>query len=152
GARRLNPRHDRFRPPLDQAAAGARDQPAEAADRGADNGATDRHGAERRHPGAGNEHLAAAAPAELVAVAPRRELGTQRLADPDQDRAVAELRHSDVFRGDPATRDAVDLFRLLDRLPALLERGEVPSLAVGADHPEAALGRIEREPPAYRKR
>src|SRR5262249_354399 len=38
-----------------------------------------------------------------------------------------------------------------DRFPALLERREIPTTALGTNDPEPSLLRIEREPPSNRK-
>jgi hypothetical protein len=44
-------------------------------------------------------------------------------------------------------RRAKAALAVVDRLPTLLDRGEVPARAATADDPEPALLRIEREPP-----
>jgi hypothetical protein len=61
-----------------------------------------------------------APPPELISVAPRGELRTQRLADPNQLRAVTELGETDVLRRHTASRVAVESLGALDRLPSLL--------------------------------
>lgn len=43
------------------------------------------------------------------------------------------------------------MFALLERLPALFDRNEVPLRAGRADHPEPTARRVERDPPAHRE-
>src|SRR5690606_2785828 len=83
---------------------------------------------------------------ELVAVPPRRELRSQRLADANQLEPLRQPGQSDVLRRDPLPRPAERSLTRFDRLPALLERREVPTLAVAADDPEPTLRRVERQP------
>ena len=88
----------------------------------------------------------AAAP-ELIAVAPRGELGTQRLPDAHQLEPLVESSQADVFRGDTLSRRTEASLAILDRLPALFERRQVPTLALATHRPQAALGGVEGQPP-----
>ena len=80
------------------------------------------HCAQRRESAAGDQQLPPAATAELVAIPPRRKLRTERLADAHERRSVAKLRQTDVVGRNSLACIAVQSFRLLDRLPPLLER------------------------------
>ena len=95
---------------------------------------------------AADQVLPAAAAAELVAVAPRRHLRTLRIADAHELEPFLEPRETDLVGGHAQPGGAEGALALLDRLPALLERGEVPALALPAHDPEPALRRVEREP------
>src|SRR6185436_12938392 len=105
----------------------------------------DDDGAQRGNPAAGEQHLAASTAAELIAVSPGCELRTQRFTDANERGSAGQLRESDVVGGNTLSRVAIELLRLLDRFPSLLERGEVPPLTVGTDDPKPPLCRIERE-------
>jgi hypothetical protein len=82
---------------------------------------------------------------ELGPVSPGGELGSERSPDAHQLEALAQSRESQLPRGHPCSDQAEEPFAVLHHLPALLERREVPAAALPADHPQAALGRIERE-------
>src|SRR5437867_7389612 len=117
------------------------------------------HGAARRHidgdrePNGGDRYrhdeleLLAAPRSEPLAVAPRRELDAPRLPDshevvalpPDQGDLLSGGGHA-AFAG--GARQRLDLFQ------AIVERSEVPARALRADHPEATLPLVEREPPS----
>ena len=88
---------------------------------------------------------------ESLAVTPGGEFGALRLADSHQVGAVGHARHADLVGGNPLAAVSEELLRLLDRLPALLERGQIPLGAAGADDPEAALGGVKGEATAHRK-
>ena len=90
--------------------------------------------------------LSAPASTELIAVAPRGELGTLRRANSHERRPVTQLRQADVLGRDAAPRITKQLLGRLDRLPAVLERREIPSLAVRAHDPQPSLRGVEREP------
>ena len=83
------------------------------------------------------------APSELIAVAPRRELRTLRLADAHQLRTVGQAGQSDIVRAHPHARIAKRSLALLDRLPPLVERCEIPALTATADDPEPTVARVE---------
>src|SRR5690606_16041435 len=97
------------------------------------------------------QHRPPAPPAELVAVAPGRELGPERRADAYQFHPLEQPREPDVLRRDAHARAAEQPLAVLDRLPALLERREVPALALAAHDPEPALRAVERDAPADRE-
>src|SRR5690606_33943933 len=109
------------------------------------------HGADRRRGTADQQYRAPAPAAELVAVAPGRELRPLRRAHTHQLQPLAEPRESDVVRGDTHPRVAEGPLAGLDGLPARVERTQVPTLATATDHPEPALGTIERQAAAHRK-
>jgi hypothetical protein len=115
-------------------------------------GAADHH---RAHDGRSRDSVEdgpLAPPPELVTVAPGGELRPQRTADPHQLEPLGVAPEPDVFGRDPQTGCAEDPLAVLHRLPALLERGQVPSLAATTHDPEASLGRIEGESATNRKR
>src|SRR5690606_34967110 len=93
------------------------------------------HGSGQRRP-AGELQSSSAQP---FAVAPRRELGAQRLPDADEIQPFAQRGEPYVVRGNPQRRCAEGALALLDRLPALLYRCEVPVAALRADRPEPPL-------------
>jgi hypothetical protein len=86
-------------------------------------------------------------PRQPSAVPPRRDLRQQRRADANELESAAELRQADVVGRHPEARAAEAALALVDRLPALLERRQVPSPTARAHDPQAPLPRIEREPP-----
>ena len=57
------------------------------------------------------------------------------LTDAHQLEAFAKSRQPDVIRGDAQLRGPEGALAFLDRLPSLLERCEVPPLALAADNP-----------------
>src|SRR5678815_6103791 len=88
---------------------------------------------------------------ESRSVAPRRDLRQQRRSNANELEAAAKARQADVVGGHPEACAAEQPLGLIDRLPALLERREVPSPASGANDPEPTLFRIERQPSANRE-
>ena len=84
-------------------------------------------------------------PSELVAVSPGRKLARDRAADAYQLRAVTQLRQSHLVGTRPQSRLAKGALARLDRLPALLDGGEVPSLAAATHRPQPPLRCIEGE-------
>src|SRR5439155_9555246 len=78
-------------------------------------------------------------------------LGPQRLTDAHQFRSVVELPEPDVARRHTPARCPIQLLGALDHFPALLERREVPALAVRTHDPQPTLVGIERETAANRK-
>src|SRR5262249_12789582 len=88
---------------------------------------------------------------EASAVAPRRDLRKQSRPDSNELETAAEAREADVVRRHAETRAAKQSFSVVDRLPSLLERREVPTATSRADHPEPATLGIEREPSADRE-
>ena len=112
-------------------------------------GHDDRAGDEHRR--AADQVLPAAAASELVAIAPRRHLRTLRITDAHELEPFLEPRETDLVGGHAQPGGAEGALALLDRLPALLERREVPPLALPAHDPEPALRRVEREPSPHRK-
>ena len=125
-----NARDDGFRATLDQHTPDLAERPCEARDRDADDRAAGYHPTDHREASAGDDNLPRTATSELISVSPRGELRPHRRANTDELRAVGEPRQSDLRRGDAAPRVTVELLRLLDRLPALIERREVPALVV----------------------
>src|SRR6185312_13667235 len=150
GLRCVDLRDHRFRIAVHRDRPGAHGEPADAADHA-------RIRAERHDPAhtndgtAGNEQLATPAPAELIAVAPRREFRPERLADAHQRRTVAKLRQPDVVGRHTTSRVTKQSLGSLDSLPALFERREVPALAMWTHDPQASLGGVKREAPSNRK-
>ena len=94
------------------------------------------------------QDLPLSSPPELVTVAPRRELGAHGLADPHERQPFGVPRQADVVGRNANPRVPEDALAVLDRLPALLQRRQVPAFAFPADHPEAPPGGIEGEPAA----
>src|SRR5688572_12124579 len=113
------------------------------------------HGSHDDHPRDGGDadarvdEMTASPAAELIAVSPRGHLGTQRGADAHELQPFAQPGQSDVVGGRAQTRLGEQALALLDRLPALLERGEVPPLAGPAHDPEPPLRRVERKATPY---
>ncbi|MBK9065368.1 MAG: hypothetical protein IPL76_00610 [Gemmatimonadetes bacterium] len=121
------------------------------APRGPERGGHERGGAEQRRQG----HATAQAPRARTAVAaheglavpPRRELRQHRMPDPHQLEPAAQSRQAHLAGADPHRRGAEPALALLDGLPAVVERGQVPPPAAGTDHPEATACRVEGEAP-----
>ncbi len=88
---------------------------------------------------------------ESLSVPPRREFGAEGISDPDQLETLGQPGETDVVGGHPDVGPAEVAFALLDRLPAILERGEVPPAAGTADHPEAAPGLVVGDAPTDRE-
>src|SRR4051812_7520526 len=102
-----NARDDRLFTTVNREPTELREHPAEARDRHADRRAADRQARDRRDAAAGDDHLPSAAPTELITVSPCRELGSQRLADPNELRAVRQLGEPDLGGRDASARIAV---------------------------------------------
>lgn len=83
---------------------------------------------------------------ELIAVAPRGQLRTLRLADANELEPFTQAREADVIGRDAQLRGAEKTVALLDRFPAVLDRREIPADAPATDDPEAAVRCIEGEP------
>ena len=94
----------------------------------------------------------ATAASELIAIAPRGELGPQRFANPYQLQSFGQSGESDVFCGHSLEGVAEQALAAFDCFPTFLEWREVPPLAFLADNPEAAPPLIERQPPPNRER
>ncbi len=67
--------------------------------------------------------------AKDVAVAPRRKLGTPGVSDANEVGPVGGPCESNLIGGHTLPTLAKEAFTGFDRLPALLQRGEVPSAA-----------------------
>src|SRR5207248_7944353 len=91
------------------------------------------------------------ASSELVPISPRRELRPQRTPDTHQLEALGRPRQADVVRGHSETSLAKASLTRLNRFPPLLERREVPPLALSAHNPQPPIRHIERQPPSDRK-
>src|SRR5215217_3942921 len=89
--------------------------------------------------------------AELIAVAPRRHFGPLRRSDPDEIEAVTSSGHADVVGGHAKARLTEQALAFFDRLPSLLERRQVPSLAFPAYDPQPSARGIERQATPDRK-
>ncbi len=89
---------------------------------------------------------------ESRAVAPRRDLREQRGSDAHELEPSAKAREPDVVGRHPQTRAAEETLAFVDRLPAFLERREIPPPAPRADHPQPSLLRVVRQPAADGKR
>src|SRR5207302_3894270 len=77
----------------------------------------------------GQQHALPAPAPKLIAVAPRRHLRSQRVTDAHQLETFPQLGETDVVGGDAKARAGEEPLALLDRLPALLERCQIPALA-----------------------
>src|SRR5215204_5390667 len=122
-----------------------RNEPAESSDRCARRDTSGDDGADRADACTGDQHLTAAPPAELIAVAPRRELRAQRLTDANELRAVAKTSETDLIRRRAQPRASIQPLGVLDRLPPFLKWRQVPALACRTDDPQTSLRRVERE-------
>jgi hypothetical protein len=80
---------------------------------------------------------------KLIAVPPRGELRTKRLADPNQLEPVGDSRQPDVVGRNAKARSPKEPFTLFDRFPALLERREIPPLAATAHDPQPTTRGVE---------
>ena len=89
---------------------------------------------------------------ELVAVAPRSELGALGLADAHQRQSLRMAGETDVVGGDADAGVPEEALAVLDRFPALLQRREVPAFALHAHDPEAAADRVEGQPAPHWER
>jgi hypothetical protein len=117
---------------------------------------TDGH-AERRGPGNGEpapsreadagEYRPTATTTELIAIAPRRELGTQWRTDAYQLGPITQTGEADLVGTHTYPRVAKGALGLLDGLPSRFEWGEVPPLARPAHDPQAPIARVEGETP-----
>ncbi len=88
---------------------------------------------------------------ELIAVPPGSELVPERSAHPDELKALGEPREPDIVRRRSETRVVEPPLARLDRLPARIQRREVPPFAAPADDPQTAARGVERETSADRK-
>jgi len=61
---------------------------------------------------------------------------------------VVESGHSDVLAGDTLAFVSEESLALFNRLPTLLQWGEVPSFTCGAHDPETAFVSVECQAPA----
>jgi hypothetical protein len=152
GALRLNRGDDGLRSSFDDRTNGLCHHPPEPAYADADHSATDDDRSECRDAAAGDQHLPATSPTELVAVSPRRELRSEWFADSNQLGSIAHGRESDVVGRHSASRVGVETVGFLDRLPTLFERRQVPALALPADDPQPTLRRVERQAASDGKR
>ena len=92
------------------------------------------------HPGHSSHPLA-----QLIPIPPGGELRTQRLPDSYKFQPLRVARDADVPGRRPRARGAEKPLTLLDRLPPLLERRQVPALALPAHDPEPSLRPVEGE-------
>src|SRR5262245_34154056 len=129
-----------------------REHPTEAAHAGARRYSAGHYAADGGEPRTGDQHLSPTATTELVAVPPRGEFGSEWFSDAHELSAVTQLGEPDVVRGRAQTRIPIETLRLFDRLPALLERREVPPLALRTHDPQPPLRRVVRQPPSDGKR
>src|SRR5690606_16419885 len=90
-------------------------------------------------------HLPPPTAPELVAVAPRRKLRSQRLANADEVEPIRRPRQTHILRGHPLARIAIQPLARLNGLPALFERREAPAFARAADDPQPAATRVKRQ-------
>lgn len=97
------------------------------------------------------DDFAPPSPPELISVSPRREFRAKWLSNTNQLEAFAQAGEADLIGGNAELGPAIRALTLLDRFPTLLDRSEVPPLALPADHPEPSLCRIESESPANGK-
>ena len=103
-------------------------------------------------PGRRGERHPAPPPPKLVPVAPRGELRPQRFPDAHQREALRVTGKADVVGGNAEVRVPEDPLAVLDGLPALFQRREVPAFALAADDPEEAAGGVERETASHGER
>ena len=139
--RRLDACDDRFPTAAHDANARPRDQPAETADPHAGGDAADDEHAERAEPRADERELPPPPAAELVAIAPRRKLRPQRLADSYQGRAVAQLGEADIVRCNAALAIAVVAARPVRSPPIAPPAATGSSARSGGIQPKAAPSR-----------
>ncbi len=90
--------------------------------------------------------------AELVPVAPGGELAANGRADPDDLELVTDPGEADVVGRNPQPGVPEQALAVFDRLPPLLERGEIPAFAPTAYDPQPAAVPVERDPASDRKR
>ena len=83
--------------------------------------------------------------------APRGHFGTERIANPNQLRAIAQPGQPDVVGAMAQSRITKQPLGALNCLPTFFEWGQIPLRAVRAHDPQSTFGGIEREPPADRK-
>jgi hypothetical protein len=129
----------------------AHEQPADAADGRAHGDSPSDDGADRTDARACDDHLAASAPAELIAVPPGGELRSEWLTDAHELRSVAKSGKSDLIRRSAQSRTTIEPLGVLDGFPTFFERREVPSLAGGAHDPQPTFGCVECEPATDRE-
>jgi hypothetical protein len=86
--------------------------------------------------------------AQQAAIAPGGNLRLEGGTDPDQGEAFGEVGQTDVVGGIADSGGGKAPLAFFDRLPALVERREVPALAGRTDDPEPPLPRVERQPGA----
>lgn len=99
----------------------------------------------------GDQYVLAPPTPKLIAVAPGRELRPQRRPDAHELRPVRHAREPDIIGRRAQPRAAEQPLGLLDRLPPLFLRRQVPPLAPAAHHPQAALGCVVGEPAPNRE-
>src|SRR5688500_7645828 len=104
-----------------------------------------RHAAECRGRGTNADDPVASPATELIAISPGGELRTLRDADAHDLEPLLQPGEADVLGRRPEARVAEAALALLDRLPPLLERREVPPLASTADDPQPSLRRVKRQ-------
>jgi len=129
----------------------AREHPTDPADADSRGYSAGNDGAKCREPRAGDDDLSLSSPPELIPIPPRRELRPQRLADPYELCTVTKSSEPDLVRRGAEARAAVQTLCVLDRLPSLFERREVPPFAGWAYDPKPSLRRVERETAANGK-
>jgi hypothetical protein len=83
----------------------------------------------------------------MLCVSPRGELGSERRSYPDEIRAFAESRETDLISRSSKASAAILPLALFDRFPSLLERREVPPAASRAHNPQPPLRAVEGELP-----
>ena len=101
--------------------------------------------------GAGDILDFATARAEVAPIPPRGELRAKRRADANQLQSVGSRARPMLLVETRTKVPRYESLALFDRLPALLERREIPAPAVMADDPEPSFVGVEREPTTDRK-
>src|SRR5690606_25837766 len=73
---------------------------------------------------------------KLVAITPRRKLRAKRSTHSNERRSITPFREPDIIGGHSNRGATIRALSLLECLPSVLHRREVPSLASAAHHPE----------------
>lgn len=144
-------RHDGTLVALDRDLRELVDAPAKAANTDPGGQAADDDGTDRRETKPHAGELAPSATAELIAVPPGRELRTKGCADPHEIDPVIDPREPNLICCDALFGIPIAALAFLDRLPALLDRSEIPSLAAPAHDPQTPKSGIKSQAPPYGK-
>ena len=143
-----NDRDGFIRPPPSRITCGLEKRPQCATDGETHRGASNHDRARACDSEARAQNHPAAPAAELIAIAPRRELGPQRSTDSYELSSFFQASQPDIGSRDAEGRRTKGTFASLDRLPTLFQRREIPPLAAPTHHPQSPLLGVERQPPS----